>query len=996
LIILFCSLMLALPVLIHANESNKILVEKAVRLNSLGIQKQQLGDYAEAVNYFERVVEIRKLALGIGHPLYAESLNNLATSYVALGSYSKALPLLKKAIDIDRKALGTNDPKYATDLNNLAEVYRKMGTYTKALPLFRKAILILKQTLGVSHPLYARSQNNLAALYLSMGLYSKALPLFKLAVQINKQSVGTVHPDYALSLSNLALTYLKMGLYSKALPLSQQSIDIWKRTLGTNHPYYALGLNELAGIYASLGRYGEALPLFEQASNIYKKTLGSSHPLYAMSLNNIASSYSNMGSYEKARKLYEQVSNTYKRTLGSSHPLYATSLNNVSVVTAKMGLYKQALLLNKKTLKIRKESLGTDHPDYALSVFNRASLYGVIGSNTKALLFFQQACELLKAALGNTHIIYAQCLRELAFINGVTNKPDNSLKYFLSAQKIIDRTINDVFVISTEKQKLKFVKRQEGGYHGMLSLIYQKFRHNESALQAGLDLVLSRKSIVFDAQARQQEAIVSSLDPETRKLWELQIEKRAYLATLIQSKMKGANTETNKARIRVLQVEITKLESALASKSALIDQQVQLHNVRVEQLSGKLAKNSVLAEFVKINDYDWGKGEWVGTSRYLVFVLNHSGKVQLIDLGDSDTLESDVQAALKSLGAIGTAIQKQVAASRNLYDLIWQPIISAVGDAKSVVLSPDGLLNLVPFNALRNQAGQYLIESKELAYVTSGRDLAKVDTGIKAKSGLFLAANPQFDLIAQAPEQSETHSSVHSTGFSMYFPPLLGTAEEAKQIPTLLQGNATIVTGKEATEASVLAAKRPRVMHLATHGFFLKDQPTLTYKGTRGFVALNNDSSWPTVSLPKGYENPLVRSGLAFAGANRSENAKRPRLNDGLLTALEVTAMDLHGTDLVTLSACETGIGEIRSGEGVFGLRRAFSLAGAKHLVMSLWSVSDDITATQMRNFYQAYGQGTPPAKAMRQAQLDTITQLRQSKGIAAPALWAPFIVQGK
>lgn len=194
-----------------------------------------------------------------------------------------------------------------------------------------------------------------------------------------------------------------------------------------------------------------------------------------------------------------------------------------------------------------------------------------------------------------------------------------------------------------------------------------------------------------------------------------------------------------------------------------------------------------------------------------------------------------------------------------------------------------------------------------------------------------------------------------------------------------------MITGAEATEFAVLNAKRPKVLHLATHGFFLKNQQDSSLEGTRGILIKPKP-------LPKGYENPLVRSGLAFAGANHAKEATSS--NDGLLTALEVSGMDLHGTDLVTLSACETGVGEVKIGEGVFGLRRAFALAGARNLLMSLWAIGDEITAGQMNEFYRLYGKGNSPAEALRKAQLKTISQLRKKYGYAPPSLWAPFILQ--
>ena len=184
------------------------------------------------------------------------------------------------------------------------------------------------------------------------------------------------------------------------------------------------------------------------------------------------------------------------------------------------------------------------------------------------------------------------------------------------------------------------------------------------------------------------------------------------------------------------------------------------------------------------------------------------------------------------------------------------------------------------------------------------------------------------------------------------------------------------------------SARSPRILHLATHGFFLQDEEIDLGGEMRGLTVVPKEKPAPG----KRYENPLVRSGLAFAGANKASEITAG--DDGILTALEITGMDLYGTELVVLSACDTGVGEIKTGEGVFGLRRAFALAGAKNLLMSLWPVSDEITANQMKSFYQNL-QKLPPAEALRQAQLETIKELKSKEGFASPALWAPFILQG-
>jgi len=288
-------------------------------------------------------------------------------------------------------------------------------------------------------------------------------------------------------------------------------------------------------------------------------------------------------------------------------------------------------------------------------------------------------------------------------------------------------------------------------------------------------------------------------------------------------------------------------------------------------------------------------------------------------------------------------------------------------------------LNLVPFAALLDEQGRSVVERFRLAYVTSGRELVAAGAPIRPDSDLLLVANPAYDRKSAAV--GSPGASRRSRNFQRSFDPLPGTEVEAKAIPPLVAGASDkkqVVVGANATESAVKSARSPRILHLATHGFFLEDEA----------MPLTQEK---TDAAPK-IENPLVRSGLAFAGANHA--AESAGGDDGILTALEITGMDLHGTDLVVLSACETGVGEVKNGEGVYGLRRAFALAGAMNLMMSLWPVSDEVTASQMQAFYKNM-QTMPPAEALRQAQLATITNLKARFGTAPPFLWAPFFLQG-
>lgn len=324
----------------------------------------------------------------------------------------------------------------------------------------------------------------------------------------------------------------------------------------------------------------------------------------------------------------------------------------------------------------------------------------------------------------------------------------------------------------------------------------------------------------------------------------------------------------------------------------------------------------------------------------------------------------------------------------------------------TLFLSPEGQFNLIPFEALADGSGKYLTERYTFNYVASGRDLVKFGQPKRESKPPVLVANPAFDLsarerIAQAKESGKPtllaqalRASRHSTAQrGMDLESLAGAVAEVKSIAALLRDSLPAVyTGPEALEENVKRLQSPRIAHFATHGFFLQDQDLLAATEKQRFG--EHLGGWERVSLA-GIENPLLRSGLALAGANRFGKEELKDADDGLLTALEISGMDLTGTDLVVLSACDTGLGEVKCGQGVFGLRRAFLHAGARTVIMSLCKVPDKETKGLMVEFYRRWLKTGNKVRALQESQLSILKQRRVRYGAAHPLFWGAFIAMG-
>lgn len=899
----------------------------------------------------------------------------------------------------------------------------KAGRYTDAISLSQRALELMEQSLGPAHPLVTIEMGYLGTLYHVIGAFSEAETLYLRALAIQEKSVGPEHPELALTMAGLASVYYRMGQFMKAEALLQQALAIQEKAVGPEHQAVATIVTMLASIYLAIRDYAQAERLLKRALWIDEKALGPGDPGVAGLLNNLGELYRTMGEYAKAEPLYLRALAIEEKASGPEHPSVAKTLNNLGLLYRAIGESEKAKPLLERALAITEKTLGNEHPNAGTILNNLGNLYLARGEYAKAEPLYLRSLAVREKAFGDEHSDVAQTLDNMAFLAAAQRDFQAALNLFKKTHAIQERLIRDIFAFTTEGQKLQFVQSIAGDYV-VLSLIHQYLNAEQEAVRSGLAFVLRRKGIVFDAQSRAREALQGRMSAATRKEWDQLSALRGDLARLVLNKPEKMSLEVYRARLASLQQQIETVEQRLAGESALVAKELKQRNISVEAAARALPEHSALVEFVKIQDYDFAKREWSPIWRYMAFVLTSVGDVTLVDLGEAGMLEATARRVLTdirvSLDSRGFQVlkkphdvdhqQQSFKSLFGLYSQLWGPLEKSLKGVDKVVVSPDALLNLVPFAALIDGDRRSLLERYQLTYVSSGRALIGLaGAQIQPSSDLLLVANPAFGKKAQGSGNAVV--SVRSRDFRGVFDPLPGTEREAKEIPPLVSGKEEqkrVLEGMGATEDAVKFARSPRILHLATHGFFLQDEEIDLCGDVRGVTIVKNEMHEEKAlcekrrgvavvkkekpASAKQYENPLVRSGLAFAGANKASEITEG--DDGILTALEITGMDLYGTELVVLSACETGVGEVQNGEGVFGLRRAFALAGAKNLMMSLWPVSDEITAKQMNAFYLNL-QTMPPAEALRQAQLETIKELNTKEGIASPALWAPFILQG-
>jgi CHAT domain-containing protein/Tfp pilus assembly protein PilF len=904
------------------------------------------------------------------------------------GKYDQAFPSAQLALEIREKLLGPDHRDVAADLSGLAILYAIKGEYAKAEMLYQRALLIREKALGPEHPDVATTLINLAILYRNKGEYAKAEPLYRRALLIIEKALGPEHPDAATPLYNLANAYQDMGDFARAEPLAQRALAIWERTLGREHPHVAAALNALALNHSYRGDYVKAEPLYERALAIWEKTLGREHPHIASSLNNLGFIYYERGEPAKARPLYQRALAIEESALGPEHPKVAHTLTNLAILYNPKSDYAKAESLLGRALAIRERVLGPEHPDLAVTLYYLANLHFGRGEYAKAEPFYRRALSIFEKALGPRHPHLAGSLSDLAALRAARGDITQAIELQLRANDIAEYNLALNLAAGSERQKLAYIASSDILTGFTLFLHSQIAPDDPQALDLAFTTLLRQKGRGLDAMADTIAAVRRRAAPQDQALFDRLAEARSQLAALVFKEADSAEPEIYRTLIKPLEEKIERLEAGLSVRSA--EFRAQLQPVTLSAVQSALPAGSVLIEFVTYTPREPQTGK-SRPPRYLAYLLPAQGQPRWVDLGEAAPIERAVDAWRQSLREKGMDV-KQL--GRAVDELVMRPVRASLPEGPCEVchllIAPDGSLNLIPFAALVDEENRYLIERYTISYLTSGRDLLRLQKTQRSKGAPLVLADPLFSRIRSrnsppSGDQGETQSDPGG----IFFRPLPGTKGEALAIKAILP-EALVLMHQQATEAPLKGARAPRILHIATHGFFLSDQEDQKVGNIPGNGPLRifdlRLGKWAAQ-----IENPLLRSGLALSGANESKRGENGD-DDGLLTALEVAGLDLWGTKLVVLSACDTGVGVVRTREGVYGLRRALVLAGSETQVMSLWPVKDYATQKLMKAFYATLKQGQGRGEALRNVKLTTMRQ----RGTEHPFYWAAFIQSGE
>ena len=864
----------------------------------------------------------------------------------------------------NKEDLGSNDIDRLTKEAKQAE---EAGLYQTAIEIWEEVLEIQLKSFGSDHPEVATTLWRLAEAYQTSGNYKQSETTFLRALSIREKLFGANHTSTAEVLFWLGMLYEQYGLYDKAEEAVLRVLEIEEGSLGKRHHYVATTLNGLGRIYMKQGFEIKAEKSFLRGISIREKYFGRNHRKVAIILVELATLYQSQERYKEAETLLKRVIKIEETT---SHEIDPFPYISIGDLYQEQGEYEKAEKYFLKALKIYQNALGKDHDFVALGLIMLGSLYMEQGKFEKANKSLIRALSIKEKAYGTTNLEVANVLHWLALLHKSKGDFDNAINFQYRNIEML------LTVIQKEAPNIPFNDRYAFTYSidNDFPDVFSNTFSGDDQKKLALFLRLNRQGLLEEIEKRQLK--MANLIGSHRDIEE---ELRVLTQRLASIKL----TEVQRKKLIARKEELErKLFRALPELKPRI--------IEVEKVAKIIPLKGVLVEYQKYVSYNLTlPDEEYGKERYLALTLKANGVIKAFDLGLAEAIESKIHKAL-------LASEQGLPDAQNLWnelsESIIKPLEELIDDSETLFISPDAELNRIPFAALSSHKDdQLLVDSVKIRLLTTGRellDLAKRSKSSKQKP--LVVANPAFNLIKNFRHKKESELIASNTSQqrsgdlgSFIWSPLPGTEKEGKVVAELTK--AQLLTKKQATALALQEKKAPKVLHIASHAYFEHDQKKVA-----------NEQKQPNKGIDKSThrsfkgENPLLRSGIVLAGANKPE--ANPK-DDGYLTALEVTKLDWQGTDLAVISGCESGKGDIQSGEGVYGLKRAIAVAGARSSLLSLWKVDDRATAAFMTSFYKKLKAGEGRADALDATQKEF--RNHSIPGWRHPYVWAAFQLSG-
>jgi CHAT domain-containing protein len=978
-------------------------LDLAEAMDQLGSALSAAGRHDEAIPILEQGLRIKEASLSPTAVSVARTLEAMGLALQRHGAYDHSGPIVRRAAAI-HEAANPLHPSRITSLNLLAQQLWFEGRLIESRTTSERAVALASKVLRPNHPMLALSLRYLAATAADLGDVAEALALKRRALAIAEAEFGPEHHLTAAYLQTVAVTELHEGDFVAARARFRRALEIVERKYTTWHEYVATTLGTLARADASLGDYAAAQRELDRAVEIQTRIGGANHPYVAGVLTDLAAVYRDRGLPDRALPLLERALAMREARLGPRHRDVARTLRDMASTVVLLEQGPRAAALIERAEAIWRSLDAPDAPEYAMVLALAGSVQERLGNHARARSYFDRALQLWGKVYGTAHPQYAQTELGLgASLAGLGDGPA-AFAAAVRAERATREHVRLLLQSLPERQALLYAPTRQRSLDLVLTLSRSL---PDKARDAADALVHSRALVLEEITARKlAEASSVKLDPAHATLRAAQ----QRLANLITRGSASLEPPQYQTLLEDARREVEAAESVLATRSMQFSSRRARAQIGLSEVMGALPPDAALISFVRVEGAKRGyastvRGRGDPEPVYLAFVLRHGAAPLVETLGAAariDRLVSQwrtemVQEATEPRGATRSSRRTGEALRR----LVWDRLVAHVPDVARVFIVPDGAVTRLPFSALPTGTDSYEVETgPSVHYLAAERDLA-AGAGTPLNHGLLAIGGPAFGEAVPAAigaDESVSADALRAAGCrglqSVTFRPLKETAFEAHDVASLWAtragadaGATRVLTGADASEAIVKQeASRYRVLHIATHGFFFDGSCPEDIRSTRGVGGL-------VVATPS--TDLSLLSGLALAGANLRARAGANQ-DDGILIAEEVAALDLKGVEWVVLSACDTGVGTITTGEGVFGLRRAFQVAGARTVIMSLWSVEDSSTRQWMQALYaNRFRERLDTAMAVREASLAVLRERRKNLQSTAPFYWAAFVAAG-
>ena len=946
-----------------------------------GVYAEKEGDLQNAINYFEQSIEgleKKKETEGKLYILVSYKLANCYSSTGDLANVEKFINIGSKVLEI----LKEDDPQFIVFSHNLADCYYVIGNYKRAIEISNKALEICKILKGETHSDYLRVLRNTSHYYYKNGDYTNAIKLYQKELNLIRKINGECNPDYASVLNHLANCYSDIGDYPHAIEYGTKALEIRKSVFGEKHPDYAEILNNLTTYCNYLQDYSHAIEYGTKALEIRKLVLGEKHPDYATTLNNLAYSYFVTDNYTKAIYLGTKALEIEKNNTGGKTNNYGIYLNNLALYYSFDGNNSKAIELCSKALEICKSIRGEVSIENSTLLANLALYYSYSGDFLKAKDLGINALEIQKKVTGDKHPQYMAMLRFIAICDIFLGNYRDALHYVTKSISLCYLNILQFFGGLSSHQRFSYWKSISYLFTDLFpSVSFQTHSFNTSDLYN--QSALFAKGILLSTDVEMRKLIFDSGDSTL-------ITKYNNLSSNINIYNKLIEVPFDKRAVDVdsLNNVIQRQEMELVKESKAYGDYTHNLTINWKDVQRELGDNDIAIEFLDFPVFNTDSALYVALTLKKRYESPH-----MVTLFEEKQLK---------------AIPENVYYTQtDVSDLVWKPLEEELKGVKNIYFAPSGELHRIGIEYLPINKTENISDEYTLYRLSSTRQIAAIPDETKGKNNILyggLDYDEKSDAISidsvsvKDPVLRSVYSraNVDSLSLRSSFEFLEGTKKEADMIAKDMKlHNVPYVyySGIDGTEESFkhLDGTKPKVMHIATHGFFLTEEEAGKTKFNRPEIELLTEG-FQKVGRPV-EDKSMTRSGLLFSGCNHAINHEQSPdgEEDGILTAYEISMLDLRGLDLVVLSACQTGLGDVISGEGVFGLQRGFKKAGAKTILMSLDKVDDEATKILMVEFYRNLISGKTKHQSLKDAQKH-LRQVDNGK-YDDPKYWASFIM---